>query len=41
VGGHSGFSAINKSGYALPPVRPGDRPHPHFLQWHREHYFKV
>ena len=32
---------INKSGYALPPVRGGDRPHPRFLQWHREHCFKV
>ena len=32
---------INKSGHALPPLRPADRPHPHFLQWHREHCFKV
>ena len=32
---------INKSGHALPPVRAADRPHPHFLQWHREHCFKV
>jgi putative restriction endonuclease len=31
---------INKSGFARPPLRPGDRPHPHFLQWHREHCFK-
>jgi putative restriction endonuclease len=31
---------INQSGYALPPVRSADRPHPHFLQWHREHCFK-
>jgi putative restriction endonuclease len=31
---------INKSGYALPPQRPIERPHPHFLQWHREHCFK-
>jgi putative restriction endonuclease len=31
---------INQSGYALPPVRSADRPHPHFLQWHREHRFK-
>jgi putative restriction endonuclease len=31
---------INKSGYAFPPQRPLDRPHPHFLQWHREHCFK-
>ena len=32
---------INKSGLALPPLRPADRPHPHFLQWHREHCFKL
>lgn len=31
---------INKDGYALPPRRPADRPHPHFLQWHRENCFK-
>lgn len=31
---------INKSGYALPPQRSFDRPHPHFLQWHRENCFK-
>jgi putative restriction endonuclease len=31
---------INRSGYALPPQRPTDRPHPHFLTWHREHCFK-
>lgn len=31
---------INKSGYAHLPQRPSDRPHPHFLQWHREHCFK-
>lgn len=31
---------INRSGKALPPVRPGDRPHPHFLAWHREQVFK-
>lgn len=33
-------SLINKSGYALPPQRDVERPHPHFLQWHREHCFK-
>ena len=32
---------INKSGRALPPGRPLDRPHPHFLAWHREHCFKL
>lgn len=31
---------INKTGRALPPHRLSDRPHPHFLQWHREHCFK-
>ena len=24
---------INKSGRAMPPMRPADRPHPHFLRW--------
>jgi putative restriction endonuclease len=33
-------SLINKSGRALPPLRASDRPHPHFLVWHREHCFK-
>lgn len=31
---------INDSGRVLAPLRPADRPHPHFLQWHREHCFK-
>jgi len=31
---------LNKTGRMLPPLRPLDRPHPHFLQWHREHCFK-
>ena len=31
---------INRSGQALPPQRLSDRPHPHFLQWHRENCFK-
>ena len=31
---------INKSGYASAPQRLSDRPHPHFLQWHRERCFK-
>jgi putative restriction endonuclease len=31
---------VNKSGCALPPTRPADRPHPHFLKWHRENCFK-
>jgi putative restriction endonuclease len=33
-------SIINKSGRALAPPRISDRPHPHFLKWHREHCFK-
>jgi len=31
---------MNKSGYALAPQRSFERPHPGFLQWHREHCFK-
>lgn len=33
-------SLINKSGFVLQPARPADRPHPHFLEWHRTHCFK-
>jgi putative restriction endonuclease len=33
-------SLINKTGFALLPEREMDRPHPHFLRWHREHCFK-
>jgi putative restriction endonuclease len=33
-------SVINRTGRALEPRRLSDRPHPHFLQWHREHCFK-
>lgn len=33
-------SIINRSGRALEPRRPSDRPHPHFLSWHRENCFK-
>ncbi|BBK41582.1 hypothetical protein STVA_16020 [Allostella vacuolata] len=31
---------INKDGRAIPPRRGSDRPHPHFLGWHREHCLK-
>ena len=31
---------INQSGYALAPQRAAERPHPHFLRWHRENCFK-
>jgi len=33
-------SIINKSCYAIAPHRISDRPHPHFLKWHRENCFK-
>lgn len=31
---------INKTGHALTPQRISERPHPHFLRWHRENCFK-
>jgi len=31
---------VNPSGYACPPLRNSERPHPHFLEWHRAHCFK-
>jgi putative restriction endonuclease len=31
---------INRSGQMQMPLRPADRPHPHFLQWHRDNCFK-
>lgn len=31
---------VNKTGKALAPRRMLERPHPHFLQWHRENCFK-
>lgn len=31
---------INETGRARPPLRGSDRPHPHFLSWHRDHCFK-
>lgn len=31
---------INKGGRASPPLRGVERPHPRFLQWHRENCFK-
>ncbi len=33
-------AVINRSKRALLPTRSTDRPHPHFLAWHREHCFK-
>lgn len=31
---------INKTGFAFAPKRASDRPHPHFLEWHRQHCFE-
>lgn len=31
---------INDSGVAILPKRATERPHPHFLEWHRTHCFK-
>jgi len=31
---------INQSGIAFLPARPADRPHRHFLDWHRKYCFK-
>jgi len=31
---------INRTGRAIVPSRPHQRPHPHFLKWHRENCFK-
>jgi putative restriction endonuclease len=33
-------SMINDTRRILPPMRPGDRPNPNYLQWHRENCFK-
>jgi putative restriction endonuclease len=35
------LAVINKDRRARPPRRPSDRPHPHFLEWHRVHCFKA
>jgi len=31
---------INENGQASAPLRPSDRPHPRFLEWHRNNCFK-
>ncbi|MDW9489520.1 hypothetical protein GOA59_25645 [Sinorhizobium meliloti] len=31
---------INKTGGAIVPQRLFERPHPHFLRWHRDSCFK-
>lgn len=33
-------SLVNETGRALAPQRLSERPHPRFLEWHREHCFK-
>lgn len=33
-------SLVNRTGFAMPPTRIVDRPHPSFLSWHRDHCFK-
>jgi putative restriction endonuclease len=35
------YALINKDRRAQPPKRVADRPHPHFLKWHREYCFKA
>jgi putative restriction endonuclease len=35
------LALINKDRRARQPNRPSDRPHPHFLEWHRRHCFKA
>ncbi|OYY71892.1 HNH endonuclease [Sphingomonas sp. 28-63-12] len=34
------WALLNKSRQAMRPARESDRPHPHFLTWHRDHCFK-
>ncbi len=33
-------SFVNRTGRAFAPPSPHERPHPRFLQWHRENCFK-
>lgn len=33
-------SFVNRNGQAFAPARDHERPHPHFLAWHRDHCFK-
>jgi putative restriction endonuclease len=32
---------INRTGHAIAPRKAPERPHPHFLQWHRSQCFKL
>lgn len=34
------WSLVNSSNRAIAPGNPSHRPHPRYLSWHREHYFK-
>lgn len=34
------YGLLNKTGRAIVPSRLSERPHPHFLRWHRENCFK-
>lgn len=34
-------SLINRTGFAIPPNKSSERPHPSFLSWHRENCFKA
>lgn len=41
VNDRSGIDALlNRNGFARPPLRADDRPHPQFLSWHRSTCFK-
>lgn len=35
------WSLVNDSGEATPPMLPSQRPHPKYLEWHRENCFKA
>lgn len=35
------WALLNKTRRAIAPKRLSDRPHPHFLDWHRRHCFKT
>ena len=34
-------SLINRTGFAIPPSKSSERPHPSLLSWHRENCFKA
>jgi putative restriction endonuclease len=41
VNDRDSVKALVKDRRARLPIRPSDRPHPHFLEWHRAHCFKA